>query len=75
MKTISNRIQYHIRSRLAVRKASSAFVLPQALELAEAGYALKASVGASSEYGLAPAGPPRRPARKKRKPSDGKDQP
>ncbi|MDX1944408.1 MAG: hypothetical protein SFU86_03300 [Pirellulaceae bacterium] len=41
LKTLSNRIQYHIRKRLAAGKAGSMPVLPQALELARAGYALK----------------------------------
>jgi hypothetical protein len=41
LKTLSNRIQYHVRKRLAAGKAGSMPVLPQALELARAGYALK----------------------------------
>jgi hypothetical protein len=41
LKTLSNRIQYHVRKRLAAGKAGSMLVLPQALELAQAGYALK----------------------------------
>ena len=41
LKTLSNRIQYHIRNRLAAAKAHSTCVLPEALELAQAGYALK----------------------------------
>ena len=41
LKTLSNRIQYHIRKRLAVGKVPGRPVLPQALELARAGYALK----------------------------------
>ncbi|MBS0583838.1 MAG: hypothetical protein JSS42_12130 [Proteobacteria bacterium] len=38
---LSNRIQYHVRKRLAAAKAGSMPVLPQALEHARAGYALK----------------------------------
>jgi hypothetical protein len=41
LKTLSNRIQYHIRKRLAAGKVPGRPVLPQALELARAGYALK----------------------------------
>jgi hypothetical protein len=44
LKTLSNRIQYHIRKRLAVDKAWGMPVLPQARELALAGYALKLAV-------------------------------
>ena len=41
LKTVSNRIQYHIRRRLAAGKVPGCPVLAQALELAQAGYALK----------------------------------
>ncbi len=41
LKILSNRIQYHIRKRLAAGKAGAMTVLPQAMELARAGYALK----------------------------------
>jgi hypothetical protein len=43
LKTVSNRIHYHIGKRLSAGKARSMPVLPQALELAKAGYALKLS--------------------------------
>jgi hypothetical protein len=41
LKKLSNRIQYHVRKRLAAGKAPAMPVLPQALELARSGYALK----------------------------------
>jgi hypothetical protein len=41
LKTLSNRIQYHIRKRLRAGKVPGGPVLAQALELAQAGYALK----------------------------------
>jgi hypothetical protein len=41
LKTLSNRIQYHIRKRLAAGKVPGRPVLAQALELVRAGYALK----------------------------------
>jgi hypothetical protein len=41
LKTLSNRIQYHVRKRLAVAKVPGRPVLPQAHELARSGYALK----------------------------------
>jgi hypothetical protein len=41
LKTISNRIQYHVRKRLAAGKVTGCPVLAQAFELARAGYALK----------------------------------
>jgi hypothetical protein len=41
LKKLSNKIQYHIRRRLAVAKASSCMVLPAAFELAKASYVLK----------------------------------
>ena len=40
-KTLSNRIQYHVRKRLAAGRVPGMPVLAQALELARAGYALK----------------------------------
>lgn len=54
LKTLSNRIQYHIRSRLAAGKAGSRPVLPQALELARAGYALKDATQCPDAYELLP---------------------
>jgi hypothetical protein len=41
LKTLSSRIQYHVRKRLAAGNAGSVRVLPEALSLARAGYALK----------------------------------
>lgn len=41
LKALSNRIQYHVRRRLAVGKAGSAPVLPSAFDLAQSGFALK----------------------------------
>jgi hypothetical protein len=41
LKTLSNRIQYHVRKRLAAGKVPGMPVLPQALALARSGYALK----------------------------------
>ncbi len=41
LQTLSNRIQHHIRKRLAAAKAGSMPVLSQALELARTGYTLK----------------------------------
>jgi hypothetical protein len=41
LRQISNRIQYHIRKRLAAGKVPGCPVLSQAFELARAGYALK----------------------------------
>lgn len=41
LQTLSNRIQYHVRRRLAAGKAGSLPVLPEALSLARAGYTLK----------------------------------
>ena len=56
-KTISNRIQYHIRKRLAVgsaryAKISGRPVLPEAMRLAEAGYALKEMIQSPWQYEL-----------------------
>lgn len=55
LKTLSNRIQYHIRKRLAAGKAGSMPVLPQALELARAGYALKLATQTPWAFELQPA--------------------
>ena len=41
LKKLSNRIQYHIRKRMAAGKVPGMPVLPQAFELAKSGYALK----------------------------------
>lgn len=54
LKTVSNRIQYHIRQRLAAGKAGSAPVLPEALGLARAGCALKFTAQAPWAYELTP---------------------
>ncbi len=54
LKTLSNRIQYHIRKRLAAGKAGSARVLPEALGLARAGYALKLETRTPWAYELQP---------------------
>jgi hypothetical protein len=56
-KTISNRIQYHIRKRLAVdsaryAKVSGRPVLPEAMRLAKAGYALKEMIQSPWQYEL-----------------------
>lgn len=58
LKTLSARIQYHIRSRLAVGKAGSRPVLTQAVELAQAGYALKESTQCPQAYSLQRSPPP-----------------
>lgn len=55
LKTLSNRIQYHIRKRLAAGKVPGRPVLPQALELARAGYALKPSTQTPWAFELQPA--------------------
>ena len=54
LKTLSNRIQYHIRKRLAAGKAGSAPVLPEALGLARTGYALKLATQTPWAYELLP---------------------
>jgi hypothetical protein len=41
LQTLSSRIQYHLRKRLAAGKVPGRPVLPQAMELARAGFALK----------------------------------
>lgn len=55
LKTLSARIQYHLRTRLAAGKAGSRPVLPQALELAQSGYALKDATQCPDAYELQPA--------------------
>jgi hypothetical protein len=55
LKTLSNRIQYHVRKRLAAGKAGSMPVLPQALELARAGYGLKLATQTPWAFELQPA--------------------
>ena len=55
LKTLSNRIQYHIRKRLAAGKVPGRPVLPQALELARAGYALKLATQTPWAFELLPA--------------------
>jgi len=52
--TLSNRIQYHVRKRLAAGKAASMPVLPQALELARCGYAIKDATQTQWAYKLQP---------------------
>jgi hypothetical protein len=54
LKTLSNRIQYHIRKRLGAGKAGSMPVLPKALSLAHAGYALKLATQTPWAYELQP---------------------
>jgi hypothetical protein len=54
LKTVSNRIQYHVRKRLGAGKAGSMPVLPQALELARAGYALKLATQCPDAFELVP---------------------
>jgi hypothetical protein len=56
LKTLSNRIQYHIRKRLAAGKVPGRPVLPQALELARAGYALKLATQTPWAFELQTAG-------------------
>ena len=55
LKTMSNRIQYHIRKRLAAGKVPGRPVLAQALELAQAGYELKLATQTSWQFELQPA--------------------
>jgi hypothetical protein len=54
LKTLSSRIQYHVRSRLAAGKAGSRPVLPQALSMARAGYTLKDAIQSPIVYELPP---------------------
>jgi hypothetical protein len=60
LQTLSNRIQYHIRKRLAVGKVPGMPVLSQALELARAGYALKDATQCPDTYELLPESKPGR---------------
>jgi hypothetical protein len=55
LKTVSNRIQYLIRKRLAAGKVPGRPVLPQALGLAHAGYALKLATQTPWQFELQPA--------------------
>ena len=55
LKKLSNRIQYHVRKRLGAGKAGSMPVLPQALELARTGYALKLATQTPWAFELQPA--------------------
>jgi hypothetical protein len=52
IKALSNRIQYHIRKRLAVGKAGSASVLPKAFDLAQSGFVLKRAAQTPCAYEL-----------------------
>jgi hypothetical protein len=52
LKTLSNRIQYHIRKRLAVAKVASCPILPQAYDLARSGCVLKCAVQTPWSYEL-----------------------
>jgi hypothetical protein len=54
LKKLSNRIQYHVRKRLAVGKVPGMPVLPQALGLARAGYALKLATQTPWAFELLP---------------------
>jgi hypothetical protein len=54
LKTLSNRIQYHIRKRLGVGKAGSLTVLAEAMSLARVGFALKSATRTPWAYELRP---------------------
>lgn len=54
LKTLSNRIQYHVRKRLAAGAVPGRPVLPQALELARSGYALKLATRTPWQFELQP---------------------
>ena len=54
LKKVSNKIQYHIRRRLAVGKVPGRPVLAQAMTLAKTGYALKDTLQTPWQYDLAP---------------------
>jgi hypothetical protein len=56
LKKLSNKIQYHIRNRLAVAKVPGRPVLPEAYSLAKAGYQLKEMAQAPWQYSLDPDG-------------------
>jgi hypothetical protein len=58
LKTLSNRIQYHIRKRLAVARVPGCPVLPQAHDLARSGYELKLAAQTPWAYELRSAGEP-----------------
>ncbi len=60
LKTVSNRIQYHIRTRLAAGKVPGRPVLPQAFELARGGYALKSATQSPDSFELLPVAKPSR---------------
>ncbi len=53
-KKVSNRIQYHIRKRLAVDRVPGRPVLAQAMELSITGYALKSATQTPWEFELQP---------------------
>jgi hypothetical protein len=55
LQALSNRITYHLRKRLAAAKVPGRPVLPQALELARAGYALKLATQTPWAFELQPA--------------------
>lgn len=55
LKTLSNRIQYHVRKRMAAGMVPGRPVLPQALELARSGYALKLATQTHWQFELQPA--------------------
>jgi hypothetical protein len=57
LKSVSNRIQYHIRKRLAAGKVPGRPVLTEALALARAGYALKLAAQSTWQFELQPARP------------------
>ena len=54
LKTVSNRIQYHLREHLAAARVSGCPVLREALVLARTGYALKYEARTPREYELEP---------------------
>jgi hypothetical protein len=54
LKKLSNRIQYHVRKRLATGKVPGHPVLSQALALAHAGYALKLATQTPWQFELLP---------------------
>ena len=58
LQTLSNRIQYHVRKRLAVAKVKSCPVLPQAYELARSGHELKVRAQLTWAYELKTADEP-----------------
>ncbi len=65
LKTLSNRIQYHVRKRLAAGKVPGCPVLPQAYELARLGYELKLASQTPWSYKLLPDSGQRRAPRGK----------